>query len=130
VSLETRKSFLVLFFKKEQKKKNFFFEKKQQKTFVSWAWGAGPAAALTRAAGCWAVIAFDHVMIDPLCNQAARLVQRRFGVVDAVERRAAFEGGEVFLPAAPQLAIGRHHRPLATPTNLNHARLQMRITLN
>jgi hypothetical protein len=33
VSLETRKSFLVLFFKKEQKK-NYFFLKKEAKTFV------------------------------------------------------------------------------------------------
>jgi len=33
VSLETRKSFLVLFFKKERKKKSFFL-KKEAKTFA------------------------------------------------------------------------------------------------
>lgn len=54
-------------------------------------------------------------MIDPLGDQAARLVQRRIGVVDAIESRAGPERVGVRVAAADQLPVCGHDRTLAAP---------------
>ncbi len=72
----------------------------------------------------------DHVMINPLRHQPPRLVHGRLRMMNAIQRRAALKRRHVVRPTAAQFAVGRHHRPLASPVDFRHQRLQLRIALN
>jgi hypothetical protein len=74
------------------------------------------------------------MMVDPLSHQAAGLAERRLGMVDAVERRAALEGRHIVGAAATEFAVRCHYRTLAPTRDLHsirtHMNLQLRIALN
>jgi hypothetical protein len=59
----------------------------------------------------------DDMMVDPLGNQAPRLTDRGFGVMDAIEGRAGTERLHVPVAVNHQLAIGGNHGTLATPSD-------------
>ena len=79
----------------------------------SWAY---PLVAV--AAGGGTAIAADEVMVDPLRDQAAGLVQRRLGVVDAVQGRAGPERVQVGRAVAAQIAVGGDHGALAAARDM------------
>jgi hypothetical protein len=64
-----------------------------------------------------AVIGTNDVVIDPFGDQAARLIDRGFRVVDAIERRAGAEGFEIPVPMNSKFAICSDDSSLATASD-------------
>jgi hypothetical protein len=63
------------------------------------------------------MVAEDDVMIDPLGDQAARLIDRGFGMMDAIEGRAGAEGFEIPIAMNSQLAIRGDDSALTTASD-------------
>jgi hypothetical protein len=64
-----------------------------------------------------AIIGSNDVMVDPFGNQTARLVDRRFRMMDAVQRRAGPEGLQVAITVHPEFAICGDDSALATASD-------------
>ena len=109
---------------RNQLAKVFCFFSSEKKTFLT------SFPPLTRAPRCRPRAFLDHVMVDPLGHEAAGFAEAGFGVVDAVERGAALEGGHVVGAVAAQFAVGGYHRASAPPPDFCHARLQLRLIRN
>jgi hypothetical protein len=56
-------------------------------------------------------------MVDPFGHQTARLVNRRFGMVDAVKGRASAEGVHVPITVNHQFPVSGHNRTLTTTSD-------------
>jgi hypothetical protein len=70
--------------------------KKEAKTFIG---------LVAVAPSCRSVVGTDDMVVDPLGDEAARLVDRGFRVVDAVKGRAGPEGFQIPVAMNPKLAI-------------------------
>lgn len=73
----------------------------------------GPDASVAVAAGGLAFGLPDHVVVDPLGDQATSLIDRCFGMVDAIEGRAGMERLHVDRSAVAELTVRGHDRALA-----------------
>lgn len=72
-----------------------------------------PDRSVTLAPGRRARALLDDMMVDPFRHQAPRLVERGFGVVDAVEGRAGMESRHIACPDATQFLVGGDYGTLA-----------------
>jgi len=91
---------------------------------ITQIYGLGKPAPTPRASVVVAIaarrrsgIGTHDVVINPLGHQPACFIDRGFGVMDAVQRRAGTESVHVDIAVGAQLAIGRYDRPLASPPN-------------
>ena len=85
-----------------------------------WRWRRSPGCGSSLVAvATWGgtVLVADDVMVDPLGDEAAGLVERGFGVMDAVERRAGRERVDVGRAFDAKLSVGRDDGPLAASGN-------------
>jgi hypothetical protein len=64
-----------------------------------------------------AAIGANDVVIDPFGDQAARLIDRGFGMMDTIERRAGAEGFEIPVPMNSEFAICSDDSTLATASD-------------
>lgn len=81
-------------------------------------WEAEARPSVAVAARGRPLVAAHDVMVDPFGDEAAGLVDGRFRVVDAVQRRAGLERAHVVRAQRAQVRVGRDHRPLAAPGDL------------
>jgi hypothetical protein len=65
-------------------------------------------------------------MVDPFRHESAGLIDRRFRVMDAVQRRTSTKGVHVDIPVGAQFPVRGHDRPL-TPTP-DHALISSHTT--
>lgn len=65
-----------------------------------------PVGSVALAAVCGTGALLDHVMVDPFRHQPPGLVQRGFGMVDAVKGRAGMESRHIAGPNATQFLVG------------------------
>jgi hypothetical protein len=95
----------------------FFFSKKNRKRFFLEKEAKTSSGLVAVASRRGAVIIAHDMMVDPFGNETARLVDRRFRVVNAVKGRAGTKGFQIPIAMNPELAIRGDDRTLTTASD-------------